>query len=240
MIKAVTFDCWNTLIVDDDQRAEKMRAYFLSIFDENKISLSEEDINTILSDELVLFENHVFCHRRTPNARGRAETVFRLAGIELPEEQLLRVAYDCDHMALEARPPLVPGVKETLESLAGSLALGVICNTGFHGASTLREILSGHGITPFFRQLTFSDEAGVAKPHERIFHLTLEKLGVRPDEAVHVGDSEPADIAGGKLAGLRTVLFTGVNGRFSEENTAHAVIDSYADLAAALKSLDTQ
>ncbi len=240
MIKAVTLDCWNTLIVDDDQRAEKMKAYFRAIFEENKISLIDEDINTIFSDELVLFENYVVSHRKTPNARDRAETVFRLAGIELPEEQLLRVAHDCDHMALEARPPLVPGVTETLESLAESHVLGVICNTGFHGASTLREILSGHGLLPFFRHLTFSDEAGVAKPHERIFQLTLEKLGARPDETVHVGDSEPADIAGAKLAGLRTVLFTGVNGRYAEENTAHAVIDSYADLTGVLKSLDAR
>jgi putative hydrolase of the HAD superfamily len=240
MIKAVTLDCWNTLIVDDDQRAEKMKAYFRAIFEENKISLIEEDINTIFSDELVLFENYVVSHRKTPNARDRAETVFRLAGIELPEERLLRVAHDCDHMALEARPPLVPGVTETLESLAESHVLGVICNTGFHGASTLREILSGHGLLPFFRHLTFSDEAGVAKPHERIFQLTLEKLGARPDETVHVGDSEPADITGAKLAGLRTVLFTGVNGRYAEENTAHAVIDSYADLTGVLKSLDAR
>lgn len=240
MIKAVTLDCWNTLIVDDDQRAEKMKAYFRAIFEENKISLIDEDINTIFSDELVLFENYVVSHRKTPNARDRAETVFRLAGIELPEERLLRVAHDCDHMALEARPPLVPGVTETLESLAESHILGVICNTGFHGASTLREILSGHGLLPFFRHLTFSDEAGVAKPHERIFQLTLEKLGARPDETVHVGDSEPADIAGAKLAGLRTVLFTGVNGRYAEENTAHAVIDSYADLTGVLKSLDAR
>ena len=240
MIKAVTLDCWNTLIVDDDQRAEKMKAYFRAIFEENKISLIDEDINTIFSDELVLFENYVVSHRKAPNARDRAETVFRLAGIELPEERLLRVAHDCDHMALEARPPLVPGVKETLEILAESHVLGVICNTGFHGASTLREILSGHGLLPFFRHLTFSDEAGVAKPHERIFQLTLEKLGARPDETVHVGDSEPADIAGAKLAGLRTVLFTGVNGRYAEENTAHAVIDSFADLTGVLKSLDAR
>jgi putative hydrolase of the HAD superfamily len=196
--------------------------------------LSDEDINTIMADELVLFENYVVCHRRTPNARGRAETVFRLAGIELPEEQLLRVAHDCDHMALEARPPLVPGVKETLENLAESHVLGVICNTGFHGASTIREILSGHGLLSFFRQLTFSDEAGVAKPHERIFQMTLEKLDACPDETVHMGDSEPADIAGAKLFGMRTVLFTGANERYAQENTAHAVIGSFTDLPGAL------
>jgi putative hydrolase of the HAD superfamily len=240
MIKAVTFDCWNTLFVDDDQRAEKMKDYFRAIFEENLITLSDEDITTILSDELVLFENHVLCHRKTLNARDRAETVFRLAGIELPEERLLRVAHDCDHMALDSRPPLVPGVKETLESLAASYALALICNTGFHGGATLREILSGYGLTSYFKHLTFSDEAGVAKPHERIFQQTMDKLGVRPEETVHMGDSEPADISGAKLAGMSAVLFTGANARYAEENTAHAVIDSFPDLIGVLEILGTR
>ena len=237
IIKAVTFDCWNTLIVDDEQRAEKMKAYFRAIFEENKISLSDEDISTILSDELVLFENRVICHRKTPNPRGRAETIFRLAGIELPEERLLRVSHDCDHMALDVPPPLVPGVKETLDSLAESYALAVICNTGFHGAATLREILSNHGLMPYFQHLTFSDEAGVAKPHERIFNMTLQALSARPEESVHVGDSEPADVYGAKLAGLRAVLFTGVSQRYAEENTAHAVVAACTDLPGVLQSL---
>ncbi len=239
MIKAVTFDCWNTLIVDDDQRAAKMQAYFRSIFEENKIFLSGEDISTILSDELVLFENYVASHRKTLNARGRAETIFRLAGLDLPEERLLRVAHDCDRMALEARPPLVPDIKETLEGLAESHSLAVICNTGFHGAATLREILSNHGLTPYFQHMTFSDEAGVAKPHERIFQMTLQALGSGPEETVHVGDSEPADITGAKLAGLRAVLFTGASDRYAEENTAHAVVSAYTDLPGALRSLDS-
>ena len=237
MIKAITFDCWNTLIVDDDQRAEKMKAYFQAIFEENKIFLTGEDLGVILSDELVLYENHVAAHRKTPNARGRAETIFRLAGLDLPEERLLRVAHDCDRMALEVPPPLVPGVKEALETLAETYALAVICNTGFHGASTLREILSGHGLLPYFRHLTFSDEAGVAKPHERIFYMTLQELGAAPEESVHVGDSEPADICGAKLAGLKAVLFTGVSDRFAEGHTAHAEVSAYPELPGVLQDL---
>jgi putative hydrolase of the HAD superfamily len=132
----------------------------------------------------------------------------------------------------------VPDVKETLESLAESFSLAVICNTGFHGATTLRGILSDYGLTPCFKHMTFSDEAGVAKPHERIFQMTLQAVGARPEEAVHVGDSEPADIAGAKLAGLRAVLFTGASDRYAEENTAHAVFSSYGDLPAVLRSLD--
>jgi HAD superfamily hydrolase (TIGR01509 family) len=229
MIKAITFDCWNTLIVDDEGRRGKMKAYFQVIFQENRVSLNDEEIDTIFADELVLFENYVLSHHKTLNARGRAETLLRLAGIELPEERLLRVAHDCDHMALEARPPLVSGVKETLKTLAATQKLALICNTGFHGAATLKVILEDHGILPYFDQLVFSDKAGMAKPNIRIFHAALQELGCNPEEAVHVGDSEPADIRGAKHAGMRAVLFTGVSDRYAEDNTADAVVSSYDD-----------
>jgi HAD superfamily hydrolase (TIGR01549 family) len=237
MIKAVTFDCWNTLILENGGLTEKIKAYIQDILTKSSISLSEEEIDTIFADELVLFENHVLCHRKTQNARDRAESLFRLAGIELPEEQLLRVAHDCDHMALEARPPAVPGALEMLERLSESYRLGLICNTGFHGSATLREVLSGHALLPHFHHLTFSDEAGVAKPHVRIFQETLEHLGCRPEEAAHVGDSESADVAGAKHTGMFSILFTGVSDRFQEQNSADAVVGSFDELPGILESL---
>ncbi len=237
MIKAVTFDCWNTLIVDDKGRSAKMRSYFQSIFQENKIYLSDEEIDTILADELVLFENYVLSHRKTLNARDRAETVLRIAGIELPEERLLRAAYDCDHMALEARPPVVSEARETLSQLAESYKIGLICNTGFHSATTVKELLAGYGLLPYLQHPTFSDQAGVAKPHVRIFQETLDKLECLPSEAVHVGDSEPADIKGAKHCGMFAVLFTGACDKYLQENGADVVIARLSELAGVLESL---
>jgi putative hydrolase of the HAD superfamily len=237
MIKAVTFDCWNTLILENGGLSAKLKAYIRGILAKSLISLSDEEIDTIFADELVLFENHVLSHRKTQNARDRAESLFRLAGIELPEEQLLRVAHDCDHMALEARPPFVPGAPAALEALSGSYALGLICNTGFHGSTTLREVLSGHGLLSHFRHLGFSDESGAAKPHVRIFQEALEGLGCRAEEAAHVGDSEPADVAGAKHTGMFSILFTGVNDRYREQNSADAVIHSFDELPGILQTL---
>jgi putative hydrolase of the HAD superfamily len=51
-----------------------------------------------------------------------------------------------------------------------------------------------------------SAEAGVRKPSEGIFRLALEKAGVRPEEAVHVGDLPEEDGEGARRAGLRPVL----------------------------------
>jgi len=45
----------------------------------------------------------------------------------------------------------------------------------------------------------------VGKPHAPIFEMALERLGCSPADAVMVGDSLTTDVAGGRLAGMRTV-----------------------------------
>jgi putative hydrolase of the HAD superfamily len=47
-----------------------------------------------------------------------------------------------------------------------------------------------------------SAEAGAAKPDAAIFRIALERLGVEPQRALHVGDS-PEDEAGAQAAGMR-------------------------------------
>jgi putative hydrolase of the HAD superfamily len=47
-----------------------------------------------------------------------------------------------------------------------------------------------------------SAEAGASKPDPAVFRLALERLGVRPERALHVGDS-PADQEGARAAGMR-------------------------------------
>jgi putative hydrolase of the HAD superfamily len=44
---------------------------------------------------------------------------------------------------------------------------------------------------------------GYEKPDPRIFHVALDKLGVAPERAVHVGDTACADIDGARAAGVR-------------------------------------
>jgi HAD superfamily hydrolase (TIGR01509 family) len=50
-----------------------------------------------------------------------------------------------------------------------------------------------------------SEEFGVAKPDPAIFHEALRLAGVRPEEAIFVGDSVEFDMAGARAAGIPTV-----------------------------------
>jgi putative hydrolase of the HAD superfamily len=51
-----------------------------------------------------------------------------------------------------------------------------------------------------------SSVVGVAKPDPSIFRLALDALGVDAAEAIHVGDTPAADVAGARAAGVTPVL----------------------------------
>ena len=76
----------------------------------------------------------------------------------------------------------------------------------------------------------FSDEAGVPKPHPRIFAHTLEALGVAPDATVHVGDLRRTDVAGARAAGMGTVRIRHTHDDLSDHPEADEVAGSHPRL----------
>jgi len=63
------------------------------------------------------------------------------------------------------------------------------------------------GLDRFIDTLVVSGEAGVSKPDPRIFRIALDRLGCEPAEAVMIGDSWTADVAGARAAGIRAIWF---------------------------------
>jgi len=53
---------------------------------------------------------------------------------------------------------------------------------------------------------TSSEEARSCKPDAEIFHYSMRKAGVRPEESVFVGDPPEHDIVGARRLGMQTVL----------------------------------
>jgi HAD superfamily hydrolase (TIGR01509 family) len=92
-----------------------------------------------------------------------------------------------------------PGALETVASLrARGLGLAVVSNWDVGLAEHLERI----GAASFFTTIVTSAEAGAAKPDPAVFRLALERIGVEPARALHVGD-EPADEHGALAAGMR-------------------------------------
>ena len=98
---------------------------------------------------------------------------------------------------------LYDDARATLENLRGrGMILVMISNFD----SRVLEIVRGLGVADYFDSVFISSSAGFAKPSAGIFHLALERHGIAPDEAIHVGDSPETDVEGALNAGVRPVL----------------------------------
>jgi putative hydrolase of the HAD superfamily len=85
---------------------------------------------------------------------------------------------------------------------ARHLRLAIVSNFD----SRLTRICEGLGIARFFDAVVMSSQAGCAKPDPQIFAIALERIGVSPAEALHIGDSETLDVESAEAAGLRAFL----------------------------------
>lgn len=70
----------------------------------------------------------------------------------------------------------------------------------------LRAQLPRWGLADAFDQVVVSAEEGVMKPDPRIYHVTLERLGVLPAEAVFVDDF-PRNVEGARRLGMYAIHF---------------------------------
>jgi len=93
----------------------------------------------------------------------------------------------------------VPGAAAACRALAAAgLRLAVVSNwdVGLHGH------LASLALDRIVDTVVTSAEAGEPKPAPAAFALALDRLGVEPREAVHVGDGA-ADEEGARVAGMR-------------------------------------
>ena len=89
---------------------------------------------------------------------------------------------------------LRPGVTETLSTLrARGLHVGMVSNID---EDQLKHLLEISGVRPYFDAILSSERAGSCKPNGAIFERALRSAGCAPHEALFVGDSRPADVAG--------------------------------------------
>jgi putative hydrolase of the HAD superfamily len=70
----------------------------------------------------------------------------------------------------------------------------------------LEDLLGDLGMLEYLEVLVISGNEDFEKPHPRIYELALERGGVSPQRALHVGDSPISDYDGAREAGMRAVL----------------------------------
>lgn len=95
--------------------------------------------------------------------------------------------------------------REVLEQLHQAYPMVLVSN--FYG--NIHEVLVEFGLDHLFQDVVESAVVGIRKPDHRIFALGVEKLGLKPEEVMVVGDSFYKDIEPAIKAGCKAAWFKG-------------------------------
>jgi putative hydrolase of the HAD superfamily len=112
-----------------------------------------------------------------------------------------RVEAFTDRLTGRTPPALYSDTLRCLDELRRDRrTLAVVSNSP--SEASVRRLLKDVDIEPYFDLVVSSGTVGVAKPDPEIFRKTIEKLGVAPQETLHVGDLPFTDARAARAAGL--------------------------------------
>jgi len=183
--KAVIFDLWNTLAYNKDSKAnpivklQEMLGLNLNIYREVEQGFMMNEFKT-KRDAMISLCKH----------------------LGLKPKQLLvdSLVHMWDNMQLNVT--LFPDVAPILEKLKVKYKIALLSNTECFSIKEFKE----KGFGKYFDYTAFSCEIGLLKPDPKVFRLVLDKLGVKGDEAVMVGDNYQDDVLAAEKVGMRAIL----------------------------------
>ncbi len=181
MIKAIIFDCWNTLFYHDNGNWEEIA-----------ILLGRNP------DENFMMEFTEITNRYKKSLEDYARELIKTAKHEVKPEELKRLlipSLDEIHA--------FPGAFEMLNSLRKKYKLGLLTNVNPH---SFKAVVSKFNLEQYFDAMLPSYEIEAVKPEPKIFEEMLRRLSVKPQEAVMVGDNFIDDISGALSVNMHAVL----------------------------------
>lgn len=207
MIKAISFDLWNTLF--ENVSYFKIRLDFFRRFLEKKnLSYSLDNLKNNFSRIFRLadvnFEKTDFRHTHTAEI---IDNLLKDLEIKLPQSDIELIKNEFEETMFTNPPPLKTGVKETLRELSEDYKIGLISNTGITPGRVIKKILEDYDILNYFLFTLFSDETGYYKPSQIMFKTALKEFKCKPANIIHVGDILETDIKGAKECGILTIWF---------------------------------
>ncbi|MGR5246635.1 HAD family hydrolase [Vibrio alfacsensis] len=132
---------------------------------------------------------------------GLIQTVLAEHGIHIDTAQAQQAQHYFDAARMGAFT-FLPGVKEMLINLRQHYKLVVITN-----GPTFSQYpkLKATQMSEWVDYIIVGGEEPEEKPAASIFHKALNLVDAKPEEALHIGDSLPADIAGANNMGILSV-----------------------------------
>ena len=247
-ITTVTFDLWQTLLLDnrdlgqartlvrlegaqsalakcgEDYDLEHIREAYRSCYRQCR-DIRDDGLDVDFREQVTIFVNNISAGLGRRLDREVMDEIVRCYS----DSFLVHPApAHADALAV------LQGVKEM------GLRIGLISNTGMTPGFTFRSYMEERGLLSYFHTLTFSDEVKLAKPSGEIFMMTLHSLGAIPEQTIHVGDHVLNDVVGAKRCGLKTVWITGFYERedpSDPESEPDATVSGLGDVVPAIAKL---
>ncbi len=235
MIKAVSFDFYNTLVrfwppLEQIQQAA---------CHELGLTVQEDAITHGYAVADVLFNRE---NEENPLSKRSDEDrlqffaryeqlILETAGIPVSLDLAQRVW----KMAMSVPKDFVPfnDAIPVLEQLReAGYKVGIITNL----RRDLDELCQRVGLAPYLDFAVGSEEVGKEKPHPPIFLAALEKVHAAPEEVVHVGDQLRSDVIGAQSVGMHGVLID--RSGYSPNGVDCATISCLSELPELLEGLN--
>ncbi len=185
MIKGVIFDLWNTLIRPTDRNHAIRQIRLIH-------NLGKSDYKTVKKALMTVPLNNVY------EVAEFLKKKFRLNHMSEPDLQNLeRIINEDNH-----KVNLADDALKTLEYLKkNNIKTALISNAAtFHKHPFYR-----FGLDKYFDYICFSCDVGYWKPEKEIYLMTLEKLGLKPEETIMIGDNKLKDCEMPRLIGMHGV-----------------------------------
>ncbi|MDO0825754.1 HAD family hydrolase [Desulfosporosinus nitroreducens] len=128
------------------------------------------------------------------------------------------------------------GLAESLPEIHRLFSICIASNAGDSDAMLMAQALERVEIRRYFDFLYTSKELGSAKPSPKFFQEIVDRIAVRPEQCVMVGNDYEKDIIPAKMTGMKTILYQ--KNLSSRPSLADATIQSMYELFQCLKDLD--
>ncbi|ELB2120215.1 HAD family hydrolase [Vibrio parahaemolyticus] len=164
---------------------------------------------------------------------GLIQTILAEDGIHIDAEQAQQAQHYFDSARMGAFT-FFPGVKEMLTDLRKHYKLVVITNGPIFSQHPK---LKATQMDEWVDHIIVGGEEPEEKPAASIFQKALNLVDVKPEEALHIGDSLAADIAGANNMGILSVWVNATGASNPTEITPNFEIRETAELKEILKTL---
>lgn len=168
-------------------------------------TLSSGEVNNIIRSVYAYLSERYPDENYRHNFPSIEETINTLLKKKIPGEELEKIISSFAHHEIGHVPNEYIDV---LYKLREHFTLALVIDI-WAPKKTWLSLFTQLGIDKLFSASSFSSDHGMVKPSQKPFELVVNKLGIKKDQCLVIGDSIRRDLGGASAAGIDCVLVGG-------------------------------